>query len=53
MLTDFAQEFIEITREDRLGREDRVLKDTGTIRLARRIVELACKHFRDREEGKG
>jgi hypothetical protein len=40
--TSSTQEIIEKTREDR------VRKDTGTIRFARRIVELACKHFRDR-----
>ena len=47
MAVGSAQEIIEKTREDR------VLKDTGTIRFARRIVELAYKHFRDRGEGKG
>ena len=53
MATGSAQEIVEKIRDDQLGREDRVLKDTGTIRLARRIVELACKHFRDGGEGKG
>jgi hypothetical protein len=48
-----AQETFEIMQEYQRGREDRVLKDTGTIRSDRRIVELACKHFRDRGEGKG
>ena len=42
MATSSTQEIIEKTREDR------VRKDTGTIRFARRIVRLACKHFRDR-----
>ena len=53
MPTDSAQEIIEIMREDQLGRDYRVLKDTGTIRSDRRIVILACKHFRDRGEDKG
>ena len=53
MATGSAKEVVEKIREDRLGREDRVLKDTGTIRLARRIVKLACKNCRDRGEGKG
>lgn len=47
MATGSAQEIVEKTREDW------VLKDTGTTRLARRIVRLSCKHFRDRGEGKG
>ena len=48
-----AQEIIGIMREDQTGREDRVLKSTGTIRSDRRLVKLACKHSRDRGEGKG
>ena len=53
MATDFAKEFIEITREDQLWREDWVLQDTCTVRSERRIVKLACKNCRDRGEGKG
>jgi hypothetical protein len=48
-----AQEIVEKIREDQLGREDQVLKHTSTIRSERRIVKLACKHLRDRGEGKG
>jgi hypothetical protein len=40
--TSSTQEIIEKTREDQMR------KNTGTIRFARRIVRLACKHFRDR-----
>jgi hypothetical protein len=40
-------------REDQRRREDRVLKEIGTIRSERGIIKLACKHFRDRGEGKG
>ena len=53
MATGSAREIGEKIRDDQLGREDRVLKDTGTIRSDRRIVIRACKHFRDRGEGKG
>ena len=48
-----AQVIIERMRDDQLGRENRVLKSTGTIRFARRIVKLACKHLRGRGEGQG
>ena len=53
MATGSAQEIVEKIRDDQLGREDRVLKDISTIRSGPRIVILACKHFRDRGEGKG
>ena len=43
-----AQVIIERMRDDQLGRENRVLKSTGTIRSDRRLVKLACKHLRDR-----
>ena len=36
-----AQVIIEIMREGQTGREDRVLKDTGTSWFERRIVKLA------------
>jgi hypothetical protein len=51
--TASAQEAIEIMREEQQTREDRVPKDTGTSWFERRIIKLACKHFRDRGEGKG
>ena len=53
MATGSAQEIDEKIRDDQLGCENRVLKDISTIRLARRIVILACKHLKDRGEGKG
>jgi hypothetical protein len=53
MATSSAREIIEIIREDQRRREDRVLKETGTIRSDRRIFKLTCEHFRDRGEGKG
>jgi hypothetical protein len=51
--TGSAQEISEKIREGQLGREDRVLKDISTIRSDRRIVILACKHLKERGEGKG
>ena len=48
-----AQVIIEIMREGQTGREDRVLKDTGTSWFERRLVKLACKHLRGRGEGQG
>ena len=53
MATSSAQEIVEIMREDQRRREDRVLKETGTILSERRIIKLACEHLRDRGEGKG
>jgi hypothetical protein len=53
MATSSAQEIIEIIREDPVLNEDRVLKETDTIRCDRRIFKLACEHFRERGEGKG
>jgi hypothetical protein len=53
MATRFAEESIEIRRENQRRREDQVLKETGTIRSERRIFKRACKHFGDRGEGKG
>jgi len=51
--TSSAQEIVKKLRDDQLGREDRVLKDTGTIRSGRWIFKPACKDFRGRGEGKG
>ena len=53
MATRFAEESIEIRRENQRRREDRVLPDTHTTQPRRLICELACEHGRDGGEGKG
>ena len=48
-----GKEIIEMTLEDQLKREDRVLQETRTTQPRGQIFELACEHFRDGGEGKG
>ena len=42
-----GKEIIEMIREEKLKREDRVLQQIRTSQPRRQIFELACKHFRD------
>ena len=42
-----GKENIEMTLEDQLKREDRVLQETRITQLRGQIFELTCKHFRD------
>ena len=53
MATGSAREIGEKIRDDQLGREDRVLQDTGITLSERRVFELACELISDRGEGKG
>ena len=53
MATSLGKEIIEMTREEKLKREVRVLQETRTSQPRRQIFELACEHFRDGVEGKG
>jgi len=52
LATSFAKEIIEMTLEEQLKRQDRVLQETRTTQPRCRIFELACEHSRD-GEGKG
>ena len=52
MATSLGKEIIEMTREEQLKREARVLQETRTTQLRGQIFELAFECFRDGGEGK-
>ena len=52
MATSLGKEINEMTREEKLKREARVLQETRTIQLRRQICELGFRHCRGRGKGK-
>ena len=48
-----GKEINEMTREEKLKQEVRVLQETRTTQPRGEIFELACEHCRGRGEGKG